>query len=122
MLLLFPVGPISPAHVRLALVLLVLLVRLQALPLVQPRQPIGVLELAPEDPVAPEEVEVYPDKRRQGRRQEPDVYREEAGEGGRAGHVPTEQEVNRRATDERRVGADLHTHHGGPEAVLVPPE
>src|ERR671933_1906562 len=108
MLLLLPIRPVATPRKGLALVLLVLLVGLQALPLVQPRQPIGVLKLAPEDPVAPEEVEVYPDKRRQGRRQEPDVYREEAGEGGRTGNAPAEQEVDRRSADERRVGADLH--------------
>src|SRR5215210_2461201 len=36
--------------------------------------------------------------------------------------VPTAEEVDHVPAHERRVRPDLHPYHGGPEAVLVPPE
>src|SRR5829696_9949948 len=124
LLLPVPISSIPAAHVGLPLVLVYLVagVLFDALALVQLRQPIRVLELAAEDAVAPEQIEVDPDKRRYYRGEEPHVDGEEARERRGPHHVAPHEEVDHVPPDERRVGSDLHAHNRSPEPVLVPPE
>src|SRR5215217_7189079 len=119
-----PVRAVAAADVGLPFVLVHLVagVLFEALSFVQLREPVGVLELAAEYAVTPEQIEVRSDKRSYQGREQPDVDSEKARERRWPHGVTPKEEVDHVPAHEWRVRAYLHPHHRGPEAVLVPPE